>query len=106
MVISQSAEPWVVATLMLGLSWITWIGWIGSLFQKKSEDDFTTPLRRMLIPVFFTIFAFDGYMLSDDSLLHYLVTGTGIIAASIVIGALTVTIYKGAGSKLRTRDKI
>jgi hypothetical protein len=94
MVISQSAEPWVLATLMLGLSWITWFGWIGSLFQKKSEDDFTTPLRRMLIPVFFTILSFDGYLPSDDSLLHYLVTGTGIIAVSIAVSAVLVTVWK------------
>ena len=98
MVISQSAEPWVVAALMLGLSWITWIGWIASLFQRKSPGDFTTPLRRMLIPVFFTILSFDGYLLSDDSLLHYLVTGTGIIAASIVVSALAVTVFKRAKS--------
>jgi len=94
MVISQSADPWVVATLMLGLSWITWIGWISSIFQKKSADDATTPLRRMLIPVFFTILAFHGYVISDDSIHHYLVTGTGIIAASIVVSAVSVTIFK------------
>jgi hypothetical protein len=98
MVISQSAEPWVVAALMLGLSWITWIGWIASLFQRKSPGDFTTPLRRMLIPIFFTIFSFDGYLLSNNSLLHYLVTGTGIIAASIVVSALAVTVFKRAKS--------
>jgi hypothetical protein len=98
MVISQSADPWVVATLMLGLSWITWISWIVSLFQRKSPGDSTTPLRRMLIPVFFTILSFDGYLLSNNSLLHYLVTGTGIIAASIVVSALAVTVFKRAKS--------
>jgi hypothetical protein len=98
MVISQSAEPWVVAALMLGLSWITWIGWIASLFQRKSPGDFTKPLRRMLIPVFFTILSFDGYLLSNNSLLHYLVTGTGIIAASIVVSALAVSVFKRAKS--------
>jgi len=45
----------------------------------------------MLIPVFFTIISFEGYLLSDESLLHYLVTGTGIIAASIAASALLVT---------------
>ena len=52
----------------------------------------------MLIPVFFTILSFDGYLLSDDSLLHYLVTGTGIIAATIVVSALAVTVFKRAKS--------
>jgi len=94
MVISQSADPWAVATLMLGLSWITWIGWVASIFQKQSADDSTTPLRRMLIPVFFTILAFDGYVISGNSIRHYLVTGTGIMAASIVFSAVSVTIYK------------
>jgi hypothetical protein len=100
MVISQSADPWVVATLMVGLSWITWIGWIASLFQRKSPDDFTTPLRRMLIPIFFTILSFEGYQLSDESLLHYLVTGTGVIAVIIAVSAVLVTVFK-RGKPLR-----
>ncbi|CAB4681206.1 unannotated protein [freshwater metagenome] len=79
---------------MLGLSWVTWVGWIISLFQKKSADDFTTPARRMLIPIFFTIFAFEGYELSEESVLHNLVTGTATIAACIVICAALVFIFK------------
>jgi hypothetical protein len=101
MVIPLDSESWVISTLMLGLSWITWIGWIASLFQKKSPDDFTTPLRRMLIPVFFTILSFEGYLLSDESLLHYLVTGTGIIAASIAASALLVTAVAKCTKKKR-----
>jgi hypothetical protein len=52
----------------------------------------------MLIPIFFTIFSFDGYLLSNNSLLHSRVTGTGIIAASIVVSALAVTVFKRAKS--------
>ncbi len=105
MVISPSTEPWVVTALMLGLSWVAWIGWLGSLFRKKSADDFTTPARRMLIPVFFTIFSFEGYVLSESSILHNLVTGTATIAVCIVICASSAAIYKRLRSSLKKHDQ-
>jgi TRAP-type C4-dicarboxylate transport system permease small subunit len=94
MVLSSSADPFAGAALLLGMSWIAWIAWIKSLFEKKTADDFTTPTRRMFVPIFLTLFAVAGSQFSEDNTLHNVVAVTLVLAVVIIICAILVSIFK------------